>query len=425
MPSLTILPILSITLLILISSPFSLAQQSSVLTQLCVSTVAHADRSIIACAMRLQCISSGSTDPQCLESALVATLCRYDAEMEAVKALGVCSSNICFGASTLVPTLAPTTAFSPTTTASSTSLPTSSSVPSSSSAASCPAAIPSLFSSQTAYTQITSMCRIMRMSDCDKCTFSATFTATSVPNCDLLSVYGGLCLIMPSMSSCSLQKSACEDPIVSTHPCSLSPIGSTPDAGDQILLAPIMHYVLFESFVPRNLAQYTGACIMTALLAIAMMCVENVRKRMEMGYRERCKLASQKTATKADGELNDAVVVVDDSASSSSATTSACCNNTTTSTATKPTPTSAIATPSSPPSTSRLAAHTSAWFSPYRFDSDAELHYVLRALLRTVEVMLAYLLMLVVMQFNVGLIVAALVGVDVRGKAGGEGDCCM
>ncbi|KAJ3097667.1 hypothetical protein HDU97_004694 [Phlyctochytrium planicorne] len=329
------------------------------------------------------------------------------------------------------------------------------------------------------------MCSVMAMEECQSCpttaSSSSATTALQLPKCDLLASYGSLCAIMPDMTNCQTQQQTCSS--LSTLPglkalCTGTPSGSGSSPvtiggsgssdDDSQQLPPIMRmylhtgivdYVLFKGFVPRTNTQYFGACVFTATVAIVMMAIENMRKRMQQAFRDRVNVmkAVRRAALKAKKESNAASAL----ASSSSASTatqiksdpelkavvistdapSTCCGGDPipTAAAEPPTPTSSSTSQKSSTSTltpiTHLQTRTKAWYRSYRFDLYREQHHILRSLLRTLEVFLAYVLMLIVMQFNVGLISAALIGVLVGNfvfgrddeEVGGvaEGDCCM
>ncbi|KAJ3204358.1 hypothetical protein HDU67_009553 [Dinochytrium kinnereticum] len=384
--------------------------------------------------MRAAC-PADSVDPNCSDETLLATLCFYDGGLEVVRGLGVCQGSVPVGCGDA-----------------------------------CGTPIPDLFSSQVAYQGILSICGLMTMEQCARCNLDGSFTATAsqLPRCNVLEAYGSLCLVMPDMTDCQRHQTTCSNPTISSS-SSLSPLcrgtsNSDPNSFDETLLPPVMRmyfhtgitdYVLFKSFVPRTMGQYLGACVFTALLAVLMMAVEATRRRMmrargesvrrirRVERRRRREGFVSVVVKKSDGDVGTGLV-----AGEGASTGGMCCGSTTVaspsqldvdaSSGDEPAPPPPSAAPHVQKVTlvAAMSAKLGAWGGAYGFRATDEWYHVVRAVLRTVEVAFAYLLMLVVMQFNVGLIVAALFGVFVGNyvfgreeggvkRGGAEGDCCM
>ncbi|KAJ1570113.1 hypothetical protein HK096_010590 [Nowakowskiella sp. JEL0078] len=111
-----------------------------------------------------------------------------------------------------------------------------------------------------------SICGSMYMDGCSSCTFSS---ATALPNCDILGTYVKLCVAMPDMTECSNLKSICTaNPKISycsdysavSSNTSSSNSGSISSTTDTVSMLMYFHnrpaYVLFNSWVPKTTGEF-------------------------------------------------------------------------------------------------------------------------------------------------------------------------
>ncbi|KAJ3106361.1 hypothetical protein HDU96_008240 [Phlyctochytrium bullatum] len=337
-----------------------------------------------------------------------------------------------------------------------------------------------------AFSEYTQLCAAMRMEECSVCAravdgdaaLQAYAAGGSLPRCNVLAAYGLVCKVMPDMSNCALQQKTCSLPTLTASPpltplCNPAGSGSSSDTGGFIDSAPVMRmylhtgiseYVLFRNFVPRTTVEYFGACVLTAVMAVVMMAVESARRRMRAAWEEgrrarvrvekRRRRMAKREARAAVGPKSDEGTATSSSAASTGGSSTkreeaspagTCCAAPSQAPASPPPVVVDLRTPPPhppapgpsrlPPLVHRLRITLTAFY--HSFSLRTESRHAAAAVLRTIEVALAYALMLVVMTFNVGLICAALVGVfvgnwvfgrELAGEEKGgaaEGDCCI
>ncbi|KAJ3394483.1 hypothetical protein HDU92_006868 [Lobulomyces angularis] len=126
--------------------------------------------------------------------------------------------------------------------------------------------LPSLPSSKSLSSQVSSICSEMNMSGCEKC----KNTGSTYMDCNLLEVYSFLCKSMPDMKQCGEWKSLCAaTPTLSFCPSSSgSEESEGPPAMKMFFHSGFADYVLFEKWVPRNALQYWLSNLALFVLAI-------------------------------------------------------------------------------------------------------------------------------------------------------------
>jgi len=102
---------------------------------------------------------------------------------------------------------------------------------------------------------VTDMCNLMPMGDCSKCMSSVG--VGKMLNCDLLQVYSDLCLSMPTMANCTQWKSLCR--VIPDWPLCSGANSDQPPEMRMFFHVGILDYILFKDWVPRSNAQYAGS----------------------------------------------------------------------------------------------------------------------------------------------------------------------
>ncbi|KAJ3164875.1 hypothetical protein HK101_000348 [Irineochytrium annulatum] len=82
--------------------------------------------------------------------------------------------------------------------------------PSACASSSCPPALPSLPSTSAVAGYIPSICNSMKMDGCDACTFAKGSAFASNPGCDAMKAYATLCAAMPGMKECGAFSNLCK-----------------------------------------------------------------------------------------------------------------------------------------------------------------------------------------------------------------------
>ncbi|RKP01261.1 hypothetical protein CXG81DRAFT_26068 [Caulochytrium protostelioides] len=316
----------------------------------------------------------------------------------------------------------------------------------------------------TLQSNLMTACGAMSMDGCDRC--EKPQDPSTLATCDVLSAASHVCRSMDGMASCNVLARACvEHPDVpalgafchnvmsadTDVPASLFREHATSSAIPSAARPPringvmrmylhteINDTILFRSWVPQNAREYFGIWLLTFLMALALAAIDKVRRAWRARVRRRL-LQQPRRRTPAPAAGADRPP----------------------SPATKPA--AALLAPSVPPLASPTApvaptasadaaaaaddddddATVGSAHGPWMLAHDAEgivaapggargaarrlplstatRHRLIQAAARAVEVVLAYLLMLIVMTFNVGLMGAAAAGVFVGAVLWEEG----
>lgn len=121
------------------------------------------------------------------------------------------------------------------------------------------------------------------MSGCATCAIPSA--SSSYANCDLISTYSSLCLQMPYMDQCQAYKSMCAQTPSLSWCSSSSPLASAPEM-QMFFHTGIQDYILFQSWVPRSVGQYISACIGLLLLALTYEALQTYVLILEAGWRK-------------------------------------------------------------------------------------------------------------------------------------------
>jgi len=206
---------------------------------------------------------------------------------------------------------------------------------------------------------VTDMCSQMYMSDCSKCMSSAQDGA--MLKCDLLQVYSDLCLSMPMMSNCTQWKSLCK--VIPDWPlCPSSSNHNQPPEMRMFFHTGITDYVLFKDWVPRTNGQYAASWLAVFFMTLLNEFLKLWRTNLE-----------RKWAEQAEDDGSEGVPLV-----------------------------------SQPAGISKILSLGSQTVTHFRGSVD-----IPRAFLQSLEVAWSFLIMLVVMTYNVGLFFAVISGVFV------------
>ncbi|KAJ3052027.1 hypothetical protein HK097_006976 [Rhizophlyctis rosea] len=251
--------------------------------------------------------------------------------------------------------------------------------------------IPSLPSTAQTTRQISSICTEMDMDGCDRCTIRPNATYAE---CDLLGTYSHLCKAMPGMRQCAEWKQLCSI----TPSLSFCSINSASDPVEMRMYfhTGIRDYILFFSWVPQNTAQYIGAVIGSILLGIVYEAFQVANLTLQR-RREKVLITSDPaTGISQTISVSSTSAVGKRSSRSSLPTTSSSSEN---------------LTPSQPTITP---------VNPAKSNSYHLISALIRGLSRIISATLAYLMMLVVMTYNVGLCIAIVVGLGIGSAVCGE-----
>ncbi|KAJ3304745.1 hypothetical protein HDU76_005140, partial [Blyttiomyces sp. JEL0837] len=378
--------------------------------------------SLLACSMRSYCASTGSssTDPTCSDLFLLVQACYYDSGLSVVS-----GSQACAFVEKTCGNTASATSSSLTTTTAITSV--TSTTPDLTKMCTV---IPNFFSSLNAQSYLFSICDVMNMDDCTRC--AQPSVAGDLATCDILNVYGSVCRIMTDMTNCNPFHSVCNANPSTTSLLSLCQgnTASTTPGSPQIIgggtttqsipeQAPIMRmylhtgmveYVLFKEFVPRTKERYLGALVFVFTLAVGLSWVESYRKMVMRARRDWVALNPvygkvKKSATSTVKSESKKEKVDDGFLISREDGKTDGTNGTDTNTTSSPAPTKRKQWFASTTISQKIQSRFTS------VDYSMEIYQFQKACLRAVEVFIAYMLMLVVMQFNVGLIMASVVGV--------------
>jgi len=200
---------------------------------------------------------------------------------------------------------------------------------------------------------VTWICGNMTMPGCDACLQHRA-------DCDYLSSYSNLCTQMPTMTQCNAWNGYCAITDIAEWPiCPGSPSNPQP-----VMMMyfhwSILDYVLFEKWVPRTVWQYSMSLLAIFIFAILHEGLKAARQVLEEKWRRRFSSVDATTPMLQKPVNSDGY----------------------------------------------YSEH--ARFAPFSLSVD-----VPRALLRFVETLAHFLLMLVAMTFNVGLFLAVVVGAGV------------
>ncbi|KAJ3035191.1 hypothetical protein HDV00_004260 [Rhizophlyctis rosea] len=243
--------------------------------------------------------------------------------------------------------------------------------------------LPSLPTSAQTTASISSICTEMSMDGCSTCSIRPNATYAQ---CDLLSTYAQLCKAMPNMRQCSYWQSMC-DATPSLPYCTAS-TASDPVEMRMYFHTGIRDYILFKEWVPNTSGQYVAAIMCSILLGMVYEAFQVAHLTVE--------------------RRRDAVYYMPPRTLPTSATQ------------TQPATTSSSSSISSldPPSASQTS------ITPL-LRTDIKTSYriasaVIRGVSRLVSASLAYIMMLVVMTYNVGLCIAIVVGLAIGSAVFGE-----
>ncbi|KAI8928923.1 Ctr copper transporter family-domain-containing protein [Entophlyctis helioformis] len=322
------------------------------LSQLCA---APTTQRLVACSLRSTC-KSPSADTSCSDANLLATACQSDAAVAGGAAACSPVAATCGAAGT-----APTSPL-------------------------C-ASVPGLPSTLETQQRIFNVCKAMRMEGCDAC--PAPASNTTVSNCNVMAVYAQLCKAMPEMSNCAPYNKFCAQSPLPAALAPYCPAGSSSSSdglGSAIEDVPLMQmyfhtgiqdYVLFKSFVPRSTGQYAGAWLLAFGLSVLYFAIGAFRKsRLDVHHAYRLSLVPASEFSQPgqpSGESGDIQDLKSKAASTAALVTAA--NKT--------------------------------------WDVRVEVYQLEKSLLTMVEALVSYLMMLIVMTFNVGLVIGVLVGIFV------------
>ncbi|KAJ3241852.1 hypothetical protein HDU81_009714 [Chytriomyces hyalinus] len=363
---------------------------------------------LVSCSLLLGPCAGSSSLPSCQSLFLLRSLCATDGALAEVSSLQVGGKNVC---GVLVKEFCDSTPSDP----------------------SCAAALPKWPSSASLQTLIAPSCQgFPPPSGCKSCPGLSLKNATVAPTtvaglvqCDMLPTYVSLCSeLSPSSAQCtayapicSTYPSICPTPPASPPPSSMGSMGSEGDhmshgsssggGGMAMFLhVGISDLVLFETFVPANQWQYFGALVFTFGLVLLEGYLGRVREmavKGRIGYVERVNAVL--TSSPVEKEAGAA-------AASTSLTSGA----------------------SGSPANSGLLSekvlqrhrelykrtstrHTSRLLRALFGVSDTSYvwHQIWKLCLKTASSFIGFLVMLIVMQFNVGYIVVACLGYGVSG----------
>ncbi|KAJ3300916.1 hypothetical protein HDV03_001670 [Kappamyces sp. JEL0829] len=151
-------------------------------------------------------------------------------------------------------------------------------------------------STATVTKAIYSICSEMNMADCSACKISGADAIYA--NCDLLDTYAKLCMSMPGMQQCAAYSSMC----AANPSLTWCPASSSVELGPTMLMyfhTGIRDYILFQSWVPTNSWQYTVALVGCFLLAVVYEGLTAWSTILEIGWRKelRSSVASSSAIT--------------------------------------------------------------------------------------------------------------------------------
>ncbi|KAG0332449.1 hypothetical protein BG004_001267, partial [Podila humilis] len=224
------------------------------------------------------------------------------------------------------------------------------------------------------------ICTEMDMAGCERC--PKPKPGAYAADCDTIGTYAILCKAMPDMRQCATWKSMCS---ASSPTASLGFSASeycAAGVGDADMNPPAMRmffhtgfsdYVLFETWVPRNAAQYTGTWFALFFLTLFYQTIATYHTSLEARWAEQAQVENE-LSTKSD----TAMPLTDSSTTLSS---------------------------------SILLQWVHLWRQPWT--STEVMQNTIRASLTFVETTLGYALMLVTMTFNVALFFAVILGLTV------------
>ncbi|KAJ3407796.1 hypothetical protein CcCBS67573_g02955 [Chytriomyces confervae] len=373
---------------------------STALQSLCQSNNSTAGVGLVSCSLLLGPCAGSPALPSCQPLFLVRSLCATDAALPEVSSLQVGSKNVC---GVLVKEFCDSTPSDP----------------------SCAAALPQWPSSASLQTLIAPSCQgFPPPSGCKSCLALSFKNATVAPTtvaalvrCDMLPTYMSLCSeLSPSSAQCTAYA-----PICSTYPsiCPTPPAnppppssmgsmgsdhsmghGSSGSAGGMAMFLHlgISDLVLFETFVPANQWQYFGALVFTFGLVLLEGYLGRVREMAVKGrvaYVERVNAVLTSSGVEKEAATPGAV-------SSGSRANSGLLSE-------------KVLQRHRELYKRTSRRHTSRVLRAVFGVSDTSYvwHQVWKLCLKTASAFIGFLVMLIVMQFNVGYIVVACVGYGV------------
>ncbi|KAL6778020.1 CTR1 [Auxenochlorella protothecoides x Auxenochlorella symbiontica] len=237
------------------------------------------------------------------------------------------------------------------------------------------AAVPNLVITFDAMDQVIDMCGQMYMDGCSDCT-----SRTACPNPIL--TLAQVCQGMPSMPECASYTAMCDGGAAGTFAtlCSSDPAGSSTPPMKMYMHAAWTELILFQAWVPRNKGEYIASCLAMIATAILVQFLKSLRLRLEAVWASRLRTS----CCGGDGAASDSGSESLGAGGSKAYVGASGCAG--------PAPAPGL-------------------WAGWRVASLAQLRRnVVRSLFTGVVVFLDYMLMLVVMTFNIGLIVSTVLG---------------
>lgn len=240
---------------------------------------------------------------------------------------------------------------------------------------------------------IYSICNEMTMEGCGNC--PRLNERSTYSDCDLLEVYSNLCAAMPGMSQCGAWISLCSSsPVKGTSLCN---DGSNPATQIPSMImyfhTGLVEYILFKSWVPRNMWQYWLSMFALFLLAIVFEIFQALHVILDMYLANSSKAQkSRSSATQAASTTTDTVSPTHSSSQISDTSQ----NHTNTSNF------GTFPLINSQQQRKLQSKKSTNWN-----------RIILKGILRMVHATFAYALMLVTMTYNVGLFFSVIVGLGV------------
>ncbi|KAF9979092.1 hypothetical protein BGZ73_006329 [Actinomortierella ambigua] len=274
--------------------------------------------------------------------------------------------------------------------------------------------IDSLPTTKEASNLVISICTEMDMAGCERCPKPAPNAYAA--NCDTIGTYAILCKSMPEMSQCAAWKSMCSptsptDALLNFDQSQYCASGTGSPDMDPPAMRMYFHtgfadYVLFQTWVPRNVSQYVGTWFGLFFLTLIYQFISTYRASLDIQW-------AQVNAAKADAAAVSAGILANHKTDSSDMTkgtspTASTSDHESLRESEKP---AMLLVDEAGRPTSILRCWIEQWRQPW---TSAEVQQnVIRFFLTAVESTLGYALMLVTMTFNVALFFAVIAGLSV------------
>ncbi|PSC76967.1 CTR type copper ion transporter [Micractinium conductrix] len=270
-----------------------------------------------------------------------------------------------------------------------------------------PGTAPNVLTTFASKEAVDGVCTSHSMDGCQSCSSVGRTMFRDCP--EVLDVLSKLCVSMPDMEQCAAFKTFCADADVAAG----FPKVCTQDAADgsSSSLPPMKMWFhqsaremfLFKEWVPNNTGQYVGLCFAMCALAVFTQFLKAVRLRVEMRWatsqRLQCVCPSPACA---DGDSDKAS---DAEAGTSAAAPKPCCGGGANGRAAAP-PSPPVPTTSRVPTWRSRRRSTLAVCGVELISREQAVRNFWRACFTFVVIFLDYALMLVVMTYNVGIILA-------------------